>query len=484
MSAARLSRRALLAGGLALAGVGPGETAGFDPQALLIRHGFKPDEAAWVVLDLATGAVLAEKPQRILGPPASAAKLPAMLASLGVLGAEHRFETRLMGLRDEIALVGSGDPLLDSEALATFMPALRRMGPIQRYRYDASALPELPTIDQRQPLVSTYNPSVSALTVNFNRMQINWRFGDKGLSASALSPSAKAKTPLDTVSFLPAPPETDAAVLYVPTITAEGEVWRLNKKLSGTGSTFLPVRNASPAMAALFARLANAAGVTLPKPAPGQASPGATVIARHESQALIETVPLVLAYSNNLAAELIAVTAARRLDSSVRDLKATGAVLGGWLRKSMPQTDWTGFTLANGSGLSTETTITARQLADVVRFGAQWGAAHTLDFLRLMPPVEGRDLKDGHRVILPAAWEFRAKSGTMSFARALAGSFVTASGRAVALGLTLHDPVQRERLDQRFNPLIGGMPGAAADWLGRARAFEVELARGFVGAIA
>jgi D-alanyl-D-alanine carboxypeptidase/D-alanyl-D-alanine-endopeptidase (penicillin-binding protein 4) len=484
MTAARLSRRALLAGGAALAGIGPGEAAGFDPEALLIRHGFKPDEAAWVVLDLATGALLAEKPQRILGPPASAAKLPAMLASLGVLGAEHRFETRLMGGRDEVALVGAGDPLLDSEALQTLLPALRQAGAIQRYRYDASALPELPAIDARQPLVSTYNPSVSALTLNFNRMQINWRVDARGFSASALSPSARARTPIDTVSFTQAPNETDAAILYAPTVTADGEIWQLNRKLSGTGSAALPVRNASPATAALFARLAGAGGVTLPKPTRGAPSPGATLLARHESQALVETVPLVLGYSNNLAAELIAATAARRLDPSLRDLKGAGAALAGWLRKAMPQTDWSGFVLANGSGLTTETRITARQLADIVRFGARWGAERSLDFLQLMAPVEGRNLKDGRRVILPPAWAFRAKSGTMAFSRALAGSFVTASGRAVALGLTLHDPVQRARVDGRFNPLIGGMSGTAADWLARARDFEVELARGFVGAIA
>ncbi|MFY7958754.1 MAG: D-alanyl-D-alanine carboxypeptidase, partial [Elsteraceae bacterium] len=453
MSGALLSRRALLAGGMALAGAGPSRAAGFDPEALLIRYGFKPDEAAWVVLDLATGSLLAEKPQRILGPPASAAKLPAMLASLGVLGAEHRFETKLMGAKDEVTLVGSGDPLLDSEALQTLLPALRQAGPIQRYKFDASALPELPAIDARQPLVSTYNPSVSALTLNFNRMQINWRFDARGFSASALSPSARAKTPIDTVSFTQAPNETDAAILYAPSVTPDGEVWQLNRKLNGTGSAALPVRNASPATAALFARLAANGGVTLPKPTRGAPAPGAVVLARHEGQALIETVPLVLAYSNNLAAELVAVTAARRLDPTLRDLKGAGAALAGWLRKSMPQTDWSGFVLANGSGLTTETRITARQLADIVRFGSRWGAERSLDFLQLMAPVEGRNLKDGRRVILPPTWAFRAKSGTMAFSRALAGSFVTASGRAVALGLTLHDPVQRARVDGRFNPL-------------------------------
>lgn len=488
MSGKPLTRRRLLAGSVALAGLGGAcsraEAAGFDAEGLLIRHGFKPDEAAWVLLDLATGSVLAEKPQRILGPPASAAKLPAMLASLGVLGAEHRFETRLMGGSGEATLVGAGDPLLDSEALQTLLPALAAAGPIQSFRYDAGALPELAVIDARQPLVSTYNPAVSALTVNFNRMQINWRFGDKGLSASALSPSARAKTPIDTVSFVQAPAETDAAILYAPTVNAEGEVWQLNRKLNGTGSAFLPVRNASPAAATIFARLALVAKVTLPKPQRGAASPGATLLARHESQALVETVPLVLAYSNNLAAELIALTAARKLDPNLRDLRGAGAALAAWLRRAMPQTDWTGFHLENGSGLTTQTRITARQLADIVRFGSQWGAARSLDFLQLMAPVEGRDIKDGKRVVLPPAWAFRAKSGTMEFSRALAGSFVTASGRAVALGLTLHDPVQRERMDKRFNPLVGGMSGAAADWLNRARGFEVELARGFIGAIA
>ena len=407
-----------------------------------------------------------------------------MLASLGVLGAEHRFETRLMGVRDEITLVGSGDPLLDSEALVTLTPALRQIGTIQRFRYDASALPELPSIDARQPLVSTYNPSVSALTVNFNRMQINWRADERGFTASAVSPSARAKTPIDSVSFAQAPPQTDAAILYIPSITEEGEVWQLNRKLNPTGSTFLPVRNASPAMAAIFSRLAKAAGTSLPKPTRGQPPAGSSLLARFESQALVETVPLVLGYSNNLAADLITLTAAKRLDPSIRDLKGAGAALAGWLRKSMPQTDWLGFQLENGSGLTTETRISARQLADIVRFGVRWGNERTLDFVQLMAPVEGRDVKDGKRIVLPQAWAFRAKSGTMAFSRALAGSFVTNSGRRVAFGLTLHDPVQREKLDQRFNPLIGGMTGTAADWLARARSFEVELARGFIGAIA
>jgi D-alanyl-D-alanine carboxypeptidase/D-alanyl-D-alanine-endopeptidase (penicillin-binding protein 4) len=484
MTSSRLSRRALIVGGLALAGVRTGAAAGFDPEALLIRHGFKSEEAAWVVLDLATGAVLADKPQRILGPPASAAKLPAMLVSLGVLGPEHRFETKLMAAPDEVTLVGAGDPLLDSEALQSLLPRLRQATSIQRFKYDASALPELPVIDARQPLVSTYNPSVSALTVNFNRMQVNWRFDARGFSASALSLSARAKTPIDTVSFVEATGEVNAAIQYAPRLTAEGEIWELSRKLSGTGSAFLPVRNASPATAALFARLAGAGGISLPKLMRGAAAPGAALLARHEGQALIGTVPLVLAHSNNLAAELITLTAARRLDPNVRDLKGAGAALVGWLRKSMPQTDWSGFILANGSGLTTETRISARQLADIVRFGAHWGAERSMDFLQLLAPVEGRNQQDGRRVVLPPTWAFRAKSGTMEYSRALAGSFVTASGRAVALGLTLHDPLQRARTDSRFNPLIGGMSGAAADWLARARSFEVELTRGFIGAIA
>ena len=86
--------------------------------------------------------------------------------------------------------------------------------------------------------------------------------------------------------------------------------------------------------------------------------------------------------------------------------------------------------------------------------------------------------------LLGSAWAFRARSGTMEFSRNLSGPIVTPSGRTVVIGLTIHDPVQLERPDKRFNPLIGGLSGAAADWLGRARAFEVGVARGFIGAIA
>src|SRR5258708_7134653 len=115
-------RRFLLGAGASLL-AGPAAALAPDETALLSASGLDAASIGFVVLDAETGREISAHNADTLFIPASVAKLPNILAAVGILGPQHRFRTRLVVEgplpgrvnQQRLVLVGGGDPVLDAD---------------------------------------------------------------------------------------------------------------------------------------------------------------------------------------------------------------------------------------------------------------------------------------------------------------------------------------------------------------------------------
>ena len=119
-------------------------------------------------------------------PPASVTKVLTGAYALDRLGRDFRFRTRFAALgavnnghlRGDLWLIGAGDPLFDTDALVRMVQNLRDGGIrtiTGRLMIAHGALPQFFEIDSSQPDHVGYNPAISGLNLNFNRVHFEWR---------------------------------------------------------------------------------------------------------------------------------------------------------------------------------------------------------------------------------------------------------------------------------------------------------------------
>lgn len=459
-----------------------------DPAAVAARHGFAPDVLGVVLFDAATGKVLAQHGADRPFIPASTTKVTTSLAALEILGPDHRFATTLLATGDvadgilhgDLWLHGGGDPTLSTEGLRDLVAGLRSAG-IRRvdggFFFDESLYPRAPEIDLLQPESAQYNPAVSALSVNYNRLEVRWQRDLKGRPAGQLwSPADGGALPVRGIATGALDASLDPRIEFVFAPDPSPR-WLLSPHLAEratSGSAFLPVRgDPGPVAAELLVTLAAKAGITLPRAQRGSAPADARKIARHESPPLVEVVTGLLRYSNNLTAELTGLATSRQLDGSGLALEASARRIAAWWQDRLPDTSFAGFVAANHSGLSSVTRHTPRQMAAVLRYGASGAASG----VRLQDVLPTRELGENGRPPGEAAPgnTVRAKSGTLLYADGLVGFLTTRRGRELGFVILLTDADARARLDAGRDTRIALSPPEASDWTGRAKALERDL---------
>ena len=449
----------------------PAATVAADVK-LIEAAGFAAGDVGYLVVDLADDRVIASHNPDSPFLPASVVKIPTIAAALAILGGDYRFATTLSAVGDvqegvltgTLVLQGGGDPFLSSEDLEAMARALAASG-VKRvdgdFVYDASALVEVPRINDLQPEAAGYNPGVSALSVNFNRIRLNWSRGKAAPSAAASAISERLTLPLAAIGLAFA--EQDPAGPFVRAGAATEDRWLLSPTLEQTGEDWLPVGNPSLVAAEVFRVLAAAEGIVLPEPVPGTTPEGAREIARDESPPLAEIASGVLHHSNNLSAELIGLAASRRLTGRKLGLEDSGTALGAWWQLRVPGADWTGLFMENHSGLSSRSRVTPRQLVAMLEEAA--GLLGGSDLHDLLRPISWKGVKGTARV----------KTGTMSYGRGLAGYIDTATGRRLAFAIFFNDADKRAALDAGFDARVRAIDPDSRRWRDRALALEEKL---------
>jgi D-alanyl-D-alanine carboxypeptidase/D-alanyl-D-alanine-endopeptidase (penicillin-binding protein 4) len=424
-----------------------------------------PGDVSFAIADVRSGEVLEVLRPLLRQPPASTAKALTALYALDRLGPDHRFVTRLVAtgplrngrIEGDLMLVGGGDPTLDTDGLGRLAALLKDAGVHEvdgRFALLTDALPLVAEIDPDQPPHVAYNPAVSALNLNFNRVYFEWVRRAQGYEVKMDARSAAFSPRVSTARMK----VVDRALPVYTYNRGDGvDEWTVARRaLGGGGARWLPVRRPDLYAAEVFQTLARSHGIVLDAPEPLAALPDATAeLARHESAPLAVILRSMLRYSTNLTAEVVGLAASAERGAVPETLADSAGRMNDWIAGELGGREPA---LVDHSGLSGESRIAA---VDMVQTLLHVGRTAPLAPLLKPFPVEG--------AAVPLS--VSAKTGTLNFVSALAGYLTAPSGRELAFAILTSDLVRRDALSEaeRERP-----PGGRA-WAGRSRTLQRKL---------
>ncbi|WP_254368041.1 D-alanyl-D-alanine carboxypeptidase [Paracoccus sp. Z118] len=419
------------------------------PAAQLIEAARLNGQVAFVALG-PDGTVLdAREPDAAL-PPASTLKAVTALYALDRLGADHRFTTRVWVDGDTLILAGGGDPVLDSDALdglAADTAAALQGRSFSRFAVWGGALPRIDEIAPPQADHLAYNPSVSGMMLNFNRVHLNWRAGGAGLSLTARGSRVAPRAYSVRIAAV------DRAA---PLFAYEGgpvESWTIAARAMGrSGTRWLPVRQPELYAGDVFQTLCRARGLVLPTPEVAMAAPRGVEIARIDSPPLRGILRDMLHYSTNLTAEAVGLAS-----SGAGDLASSGAVMTAWMQA---QGIAGAFRFADHSGLSPASRISPATLAHLLHGPGRMAGLPAL--LKPDPLADALGSESRGR-------DVRAKTGTLNFVSNLAGH---APG-----GITF--AILTAQPDRHAATIGADLPEGVLAWTGRSKRMQRDLIERF-----
>jgi D-alanyl-D-alanine carboxypeptidase/D-alanyl-D-alanine-endopeptidase (penicillin-binding protein 4) len=390
----------------------------------------------------------ADRPQN----PASVMKLVTTSAALDILGPDYTWPTEAYTskpvvngvLKGDLILKGYGNPMFFTEDLAALVQDLRSQG-LQTIQGDLvldnsffSLPPEDPAAFDGAPY-KPYNALPEALLLNqratrfliapdpvSSRLNIQSELPIPGIriensvkaskKAGCGEPAMRVKpTPTETViefsgNFAPSCGENDFYRVVVPPENMLLGAFRSMWAQQG-GSFNGNVRVApTPAKAALFYTY--------------YSRPLADII-----------IPMNKLSSNVMARQLLLSVAAKKLGAPATPEKGTRAIEL-WLAEN--NMNWPGFVLGNGSGLSREARISARQLGDLLMH--VYHSPTMLEFAASLPIVgiDGTVRKRLKNEDIQG--RAQVKTGTLNGTRAIAGFMYSRSGQAYAVAVLQNEP--------------------------------------------
>ncbi len=472
----------------------PAPPAAAAPSKRIADSRFAAGQVGYVVRDLTSGRVVAQHNPDRRFIPASLTKIATGIAALETLGGDHRFVTRVASgarvadgqVRGDLALMGGSNPLLATRDLMTLCQRLRARGVTGiagELIVDDSGGVRRRAINRRQPPDAAYNPALSPLSVNFNRVRLVHRLGASGESVTAYS-----VPPLPGIELaLGQAGRTAADGPWTPKVRRRGVTWRLDPATAEPGSAWVPLKRPARAAGALFRRMCAGAGVTLPEPEAGNAPAEARTLAAHRSEPVAAIVAAMFEHSNNLVAELLGGATSQAMTGRTLSLPQSSATINQWWRQTLPEMRWRGFAPRNHSGLTAAGRATPAQVAAMLNYAAERTyatAAGEQRGIRGLLPVSGSAGALGGRLDAPGtALRVWGKTGTMHFASGLAGYMRTTSDRDLAFAVMITDRKARKRYDARRRGGGEVDPQRLAAWREAAKDLEADLVRAWLTAL-
>ncbi|KAA8610811.1 D-alanyl-D-alanine carboxypeptidase/D-alanyl-D-alanine endopeptidase [Salipiger aestuarii] len=408
---------------------------------------------SFAVLDMATGAMLDSHAPTLGLPPASVAKALTASYALTALGPNHRFATDLLAtgevrdgvLRGDLVLLGGGDPTLDTDGLAELAAALKAQGVARiegRFLVCGSALPYARTIDAGQPDHVGYNPAVSGLNLNYNRVHFEWRRGGNGyrISMDARSEAHRPAVRMASMGVI-----ARAAPLYTYHDGEARDEWTVARGALGkSGARWLPVRKPESYAGEVFQVLAGGMGVSLPAPETVVTCPSGTRLARKQSAPLRIVLRDMLKWSTNLTAEIVGQAATKARLGEVVSMRQSADAMSAWARAEFGLSH---VALVDHSGLGEASRIASQDMAR-----ALYHIRSRLDLKALLKPIPMRD--GARKVVQDAPVSVHAKTGTLNFVSGLAGYADLDGGRELVFAIFCGDLDRRAKLTkaQRERP--------------------------------
>jgi D-alanyl-D-alanine carboxypeptidase/D-alanyl-D-alanine-endopeptidase (penicillin-binding protein 4) len=429
----------------------------------------------FAVADAATGETLEVFNPLFPLPPASVAKAITCAYGLDRLGPDFRFRTQLVAdgalsdgrLDGDLWMIGSGDPTLDTDALAAMAANLRAAGVQEvtgRLLLAQGALPQIFQIDPAQPSHVGYNPAISGLNLNYNRVHFAWsrQAGDYAIAMDARSETLR---PPVQIARMRIEDRGDPVYTYVQ---MDGrDQWTVARAALGSdGSRWLPVRRPGAYVADVFQTLARGNGISfgaveLADAAPVAAPDASGVLVEHVSPPLEDILRDMMRWSTNITAEVVGLKSTQAGGVWAADLRASAEQMTAWMQDRLGARQ---ARFVDHSGLGDESRVRPH---DMVRALVHAGPDGMLR--RLMRDWPLRDAQ-GAVIAAPAATVV-AKTGTLNFVSSLAGYARTRSGRDLAFAIFCGD------LDHRSTLSIADRerPDGGRAYSARARRLQQQL---------
>ena len=419
---------------------------------------------AYLVADAATGTLLEGRNGREPMAPASTAKTLTTLFAFDRLGQGYRFRTRVVAdgkvsggrLNGDLVLVGGGDPTLDTEGLAELAQRLRQAGLREvtgGLRYWSGALPYEHEITGGQPDHLGYNPALSGLNLNYNRVYFEWQRQGAGYQISMNAPSDKRRpeVPMARMALV-----QRSAPTYTFSEQGDTDRWTVAQGALGKGGgRWLPVRHPGRYCADVFAALCASQGIRLATPSSVARAPSGPVLAELLSDDLRAVAKDMLTFSTNLTAEVLGLTA-----SGQSSLPASASAMDVFLAGKYGAAP----RMVDHSGLGGASRVTAEDMVAVlVGCGPRGPLLPILKHIA-MKDAQGRPVKD-HPITV------RAKTGTLNFVSCLAGYAQGPDNRLLAFAILTGDLRRRSALDEDDQD----QPAGARAWNGRAKTLQQKL---------
>tara|TARA_R110002051_G_scaffold93824_2_gene163600 strand:+ start:12539 stop:14041 length:1503 start_codon:yes stop_codon:yes gene_type:complete len=396
-----------------------------------------------VLADAATGEVLELHDADVMQPPASVSKSITALYALEALGPGYRWKTRVLAngpilngvLNGDLILSGGGNPNLVTDDLADLARIVAETG-LRKVTgaflvYD-SALPHLDEIDDTQMDHLGYNPALSGLNLNFNRVYFEWKRQGANYTVSM---DARSERYRPSVSIARMQVVERAAPLYTYQDGGVFDQWTVAKRALGNGgSRWLPVRYPALYAGEVFASFAGNNNLVLTAPVEVAQLPDAPVVAEHTSAELRDVLLNMMKYSTNLTAEAAGLAATKARTGQIRGLRTSALGMTQWVRARAGIAP----IFADHSGLGDTSRMTA---ADMVKFLTAGGVrAQLYPIMKqiVLTDEDNKTIKNHPAVV-------QAKTGTLNFVSCLAGYIRTAGGRELAFAIFAADLEARER---------------------------------------
>lgn len=438
-----------------------------DALGALIQKTTSLPEAAAALIDVNTGEIIEVYRPDAPMTPASVTKVITTLYGFAELGKDFRFRTKIKAtgplingiVQGDVILVGGGDPVLDTDELADLADDLQTAGlkgVTGRFLYDASALPELFEIHASQPEHVVYNPAISGLNANFNRVFFEWNLSavDDALELQGRAANNRPRSNVVSIEQV-----SRGAPVFEFVENAARDHWTVAiGALRKPGGRWLPVRDPGLYTADLLRTVARDRDIILPPPQAGQAPKEAPALALFERRPLQKLVRGMLHFSTNLTAEVIGLTASGNRSG----LRGSAAAMTAWVRATYGAG---AMQFADHSGLSPDNRMSAADMAFVVAMAARRG---DLDGILRRYFVSS---KTGRKEAAPGV-EIRAKTGSLNFVRGLSGLIKGTNGRQLAFAIFSRDAAKRAKANHALE-----RPPGARTFANRASVLEQTILR-------
>jgi len=415
-------------------------------------------KASIVLMDVRSGKIVESVSPKKSLPPASVTKAVTVPYAIRALGADFQFQTRVLAtgpitggiVQGDLVLQGGGDPLLDTDGMFNLVQELKAKGVRGvkgQFLFSDGAISNVSHLDTNQPDHVGYNPALSGLNLNFNRVYFEWKGG-------ALSLTAKSDNHAPVVDGVKIALSEKADPVFKYGTSKGDEVWTVAKPaLARDGSRWLPVREPGAYAAEVFQTLAKDAGIALPDPKRAGGRVEGTVLANQSGAQLWNLGRGMLKFSTNLSAEVVGMRATGARGKPPADHNASAKAMTSWAKREY---NVTGVIFRDHSGLSDGSKANAAALARIIRAEVKSGLYPEL--LKDIP-IEAEN-----------AARVRAKTGTLNFVSTLAG-VIEGSGQQYAFAILFADEATRAKISKENRE----RPPGARTWAKNARSTQKAI---------